>query len=453
MTATLRVIAVILFQFMGNAIINNASFYNAGIAKDFKPFTVYSDDDLVIGDLVSRDHLSYSYTISTQNAFNFILGNSVLVGISSSRTETIFTSWTDAVSTHFNNIYSISILGTDAAYKNKASIKLSCKLDESHFVTYSCYRDGEDYVAGYITIFEVNRSNGQVTLKSQYKAYDVSSIDPYNGMAPFNGGFVIQEYRNHVINGTLQTEYYINTFYVNNDYDITYGKKYTIDGDYIGDDTNIVIINPPGTNRIYNMGKRWPTMNISGFKRLTIPSSTSGNVIDDRLSYGDNIDLHDAFFYNNRLYISGALDSDNDEAIISIVPVNLTTGSLIKSDRIVIQNSVFNIQSPIWTVPSRLIDDAFLFLYTRASGTAVLFASLLDSADNMFLGDFVRSPAYGSSPHFEEFFKDRYSIWKDGTSVRITDMRHVTKYDISHGLAGKISAVLGSGKYEMIPLG
>ena len=424
---------------MANAIINNGSFISNRINDTLHSITVYSDENLNIG-----DYVQYHATKSANQYLNGYDGNEYFACRNSIIDSNTSVSVTDAnVYTVIENPLSVihhRYLISDLLNFESVGMYSAFKYDETHIVISGGYFASGATTGCKICIFEVT-ATGELNQVSAF------SIDDQNGQF-----FVIG--RNIIKIGFTgkywESGTFINQYVLDESFNCIGRYSYTFDMTRERA-SEIIACGSPVSNTLYMFNI--PDSNGGMlYAQVNIPENT-GNVTVEYKTV-DNFKVNKAYVSDGMVYASGTGVSDSDSTSFYCIQINPSNGNITKTSKVPRQYYVSTINA------SQVFDEMIYAVVNDVSGRRItsLF-SLIDLANNV-IGP--NSPLnYGSYDYNPELFINgiilhRYLIIRYHDSrtdvIYAIDLRKVKKVDLSNPLIGQIVKCNDDGSYQMLIL-
>ena len=424
---------------MANAIINNASFLNSsGSPNKSNPFTVYSDESLNVGDIVSYNpniKASSSDLVDSSSGWNYegYVGNIIfcLVG---GNLVTLRLSTSSSLPSHTFSIYNIYAgTGVASSVKEHSGFEIVIAIDDTHLAAFSraMYAGSEvTYTQPRISILSLNQSTGEVSLIESYLlSSDQNSIySYYTKMVVVDGDIVM-------MGGPYGTTVF-STVYLS--------SNYTISGVYHSTFTDDEIISaqfmvPDSAHRYLFL---FHSANTNSYQRLLIPTSNSKITVQSK-TFTQNYEIDDAYMMDGKIILQSHPATSYTHKIYSLDPSSLSITMIhdMANRRILMDtHSRF----------SRLIDGCFYFV-TTSNGGDQTWVTLIDIETNQMIFT-MTAHNYIPSPIEPSMLQNRYYIrgYSSDKRIYVYDARRVIKYTINTGIPGAVvTSVIGNGAYEV----
>ena len=419
---------------MANAIINNGSFLNSsGSPNKSNPFTVYSDESLNVGDIVSYNpYIRASSTNLDDYANNWkyagYAGN-IIFCIVGGNLFTLRMSTSSSLSTSIFNVSSIYESGVASSVKEHSGFEIVIAIDDTHLAAFStAYYAGSEIriTQPRISILSLNQSTGEVSLiESHLLSSESNSIYSYYAKMVIVDGDIV------MIGGPYGTDVF-STVYLS--------SNYTISGVYHSTFTSGIIsahhMVPDSAHRYLFL---FSSANTNNYQRLLIPTSNSKITVESK-TFTQNYEIDDAYMLDGKIILQSY--PSYTHKIYSLDPSSLSIAMIHD----MANNNLMNTRS----IFSRLIDGCFYFVTTSDSGDNT-WVTLIDIETNQMIFP-MTDQNYIPSPIEPSMLQNRYYIrgYSSDKRIYVYDARRVIKYTINTGIPGAVvTSVIGNGAYEV----
>ena len=439
---------------MANAIINNASFASSQNADEITPMTVFSNSNLAVGDIVSFKPTIFSTgNLRRLTDWNVVgeFGNTFVI-------------WNGNENDYaFQSVYYDGTTGRSLTYSFKSMIGYStyyagihcvAKYDDNHFIVFTSTYEDDEYTKLQLTIIEVS-TDGTLSRKSQFLVSDLetsnSSPNIFSTIYPIAGGIGA-----YSLNART-----ITAFAIDSNYQITKLKSLS--------NVNFPQINYGSTTIPINTVSIPARKKIFSFTAvsvliITVPSSASENFSQTTVNFTTlpfEMRYAETYVLDDKIYIQGRDTDDSTGRVNNFYIYKFIPSANTMVDFHKLQNTAYcyhYLNSNFSHLNSDLQYRIFTYDETAPTSSNYYYwacLTIVDIQNNCFIAPvtpWVVDMYQGNKPAYLDLFCDRYDVFMDKNDVSFFDARYVEKFNMDGVPAGKISAILGNGKYEMRPL-